>query len=324
MFPGQSPPGKEKITLAIFNHRGDDLRDMGRILEKFGFSVLHSNNLEQTVQLLENEQLNAAIVVPLTLSATTLEWHELFQRLSPQTSIPWLILPWAEAEVSQVNDLLHGKKALADWLRAPFAPLEVEARIRNLLRFQELWAASMAKSDRLAAQLIVDHKTGLFNDRHFRTRLSQEFSRTQRHLNPMTLLLLDIDNFKQINDLTTYEFGDTVLRSIAEIIRHSIRTIDIPARIGGDEYAVLMPDTNLEDGVSVATRILSSAENLIINDQNYRSQVQLSIGASSYSGQELTASTQLFLEANEALKAAKSAGKNRVFFYNRRQSFPAE
>ena len=268
------------------------------------------------MEILDDKDLAAAVVAPLTLSPETMEWEQLLSRLSPAREIPWLLLPWEDVEARQLTELLHHEMALADWVKIPFEAAEIEARIRNLLRYHDLIKYSQSRAKRLEAQLITDHKTELSNDRHFRDRFTQEFSRSQRHHNPLTLLLLDIDDFKRINDTSSYEFGDTVLRTVAEVIRHSVRNIDIPARIGGDEYAVLMPDTNLEEGVGVANRILSTTAGLVISDQKYRTEVHLSIGTASFDGTGLKDTSQLFLQANEALKAAKAAGKNRVYFYD--------
>jgi len=268
------------------------------------------------MEILDSKDLAAAIVAPLTLSPETLEWQTLLARLSPAREVPWLLLPWEGIVSSQLADLLHQEMALVDWVKIPFEPGEIEARVRNLLRYNDLIKYSQSRAKLLETQLITDHKTELSNDRHFRDRFTQEFSRSKRHHNPLTLLLLDIDDFKRINDSSSYEFGDTVLRTVAEVIRHSVRNIDIPARIGGDEYAVLMPDTNLEEGVGVANRILATTSDLVINDQKFRTEVHLSIGTASFDGTGLTDTSQLFLQANEALKAAKGAGKNRVYFYD--------
>ncbi|NQU49466.1 MAG: diguanylate cyclase [Planctomycetes bacterium] len=316
MHPQQIPHARNAKVLAILNHRGENLRRLGDHFEQLGYQAKLSSCLEQSVDVFNDKEISSAIVAPLTLSPQTLEWETLLKLLSPHCDIPWLLLPWADAQPKQLTALLHHEMALADWVQAPFEPHEVETRVRNLLRYQELIKFSQGRAKILEAQLITDHKTELSNDRHFRDRFNQEFARSQRHHNPLTLLLLDIDDFKQINDSSSYDFGDTVLRTIAEVIRHSVRTIDIPARIGGDEYAVLMPHTSLDEGVGVANRILTSTAGLLVNDQKYRTEVHLSIGTACFDGTGLSDTSQLFLQANEALKAAKKAGKNRVYFYD--------
>jgi diguanylate cyclase (GGDEF)-like protein len=315
MHPQQPHSASKAQLLAILDHRGEDLRRLGEFFAQRGYHVKTSSCLEQSMEILDNKDLAAAVVAPLTLTPETLEWQTLLARLSPTREVPWLLLPWQDVDSSQLTELLHHEMALADWVKLPFEPGEIEARVRNLLRYHDLIKYSQSRAKLLEAQLITDHKTELSNDRHFRDRFTQEFSRSQRHNNPLTLLLLDIDDFKRINDSSSYEFGDTVLRTVAEVIRHSVRNIDIPARIGGDEYAVLMPDTSLEEGVGVANRILSTTAGLVVNDQKFQTEVHLSIGTASFNGNGLKDTSQLFLQANEALKAAKSAGKNRVYFY---------
>jgi diguanylate cyclase (GGDEF)-like protein len=323
MFPPAHDPALSHRRIALLNHRGEALQAFSAWFQDHGWQVRSSNSPTESAQLITQQQFQAVVVAPLTLSPETLEWQQLLPRLSPSQDLPWLILPWLDARPSRVGSLLQGLGALADWLPAPFLGSEAEARVLNLLRLQELLTTRQQRCEALAAQLIVDHKTELANDRHFRNRLSEEFARSQRHEAAFTVMLIDIDDFKQINDQTSYEFGDTVLRTIAEVIRQSVRNIDIPARIGGDEFAVLMPNTNLEEGVGVANRILASIDGLVVRENSTQAAVRLSIGTSTYEGRGLTEATQVFLQANEALKAAKSAGKNRVYFYDPMHGSPA-
>jgi diguanylate cyclase (GGDEF)-like protein len=323
MFPPSPDQALSHRRIALLNHRGEALEAFAAWFQDQGWQIRSTDSLDESAQLLCEKHFQAVAIAPVTLGPETLEWQKLLPLLSPHVDLPWLILPWQDARPSRVGNLLQGHGALADWLPAPFSGSEAEARVLNLLRLQELLNASRQRSEALAAQLIIDHKTELANDRHFRSRLAEEFARSQRHQAAFTVMLIDIDDFKQINDQTSYEFGDTVLRSIAEVIRQSVRNIDIPARIGGDEFAVLMPNTNLEEGVGVANRILASIDGLVVREMNTHAEVRLSIGTATYEGQGLTEATQVFLQANEALKAAKSAGKNRVYFYDPMHGRPA-
>lgn len=316
MSPHSVEPGAGSQTILLLDHRGADSSSLRAHLQERGWRVRSSRAPETSAQLLDEGGAAAAIIAPLTLSPDTAEWQHLLPRLSPQSGLPWLLLPWEDARPSRFAELVHDPATLADWLPHPYASSEAEARIQNLLRFQRLVTEQEARAAALRDQLIADHKTGLANDRHFRARLEEEFSRCERHGAPLSVLLLDIDDFKSINDQANYEFGDTVLRSVAEVIRHSVRNIDLPARIGGDEFGVLMPNTNLEEGVGVASRILSTADGLIVSDDDFRADVRVSIGTASFDGRGLADGSQLFLRANEALKAAKSSGKNRVCFFD--------
>lgn len=316
MSPHSKEPAAGAQTLLLLDHRGAELDRLRVRLQDRGWRVRFSRAPEHSASLLDESPGAAAVIAPLTLSRDTSEWRLLLPRLSPQQATPWLLLPWPDARPSRFSELALDPASLADWLPHPYEPAEAEARIHQLKRLAAQRAQQDEQRAQLLDQLIADHKTGLANDRHFRARLDEEFARSERHGAPLSLLLIDVDNFKSINDTANYEFGDTVLRSVAGAIEHSIRNIDLAARIGGDEFGVLMPNTNLEEGVGVATRILESASGLLVQEGDFTTQVQVSIGSASFDGRGLSAASQLFLRANEALKAAKSGGKNRVCFFD--------
>lgn len=316
MIPSQAESDSAARTLAILDHRGEPFEALRSRMQDRGWRILSARSPHESAKLLDEHEVHMALVAPLTLSPENVEWELLLSRLSPRSDLPWLVLPWADASPGRLAGLLHDEETIADWLSPPFAAEEAEARVAQLLRWVGWARAQKTMREQLREQLIEDHKTGLSNDRHFRSRLSEEFARTQRHRGSLGMLLIDIDNFKAINDSSSYEFGDTVLRSVAEVLRHSVRNIDLPARIGGDEFGVLMPHTNLEESVSVANRILSTSTGLIVHNDEFNAAVHLSIGAAAFDGQGLTEAKQLFLRANDALKAAKAAGKNRVCFFD--------
>jgi len=226
------------------------------------------------------------------------------------------VVPWENAAPSAVTNLLRGRHSLTDWLDHA-APLpELEARVGNLMRLHEMLVATRTINEQLEGQLVTDHKTELFNDRHFRTRLQEEFERSQRHGSPVTLVLLDLDDFKVLNDMHSYEFGDVGLRAVGETIRHCVRSIDIPARIGGDEFAIILPSTTLPETVAVANRIQHVLSVSPIGENGERTTLEASIGIATYDGRSARDPRHLFLQANEALKMAKNSGKNRLCFFD--------
>jgi len=316
MISPQAESDPAARSLAILDHRGEQLVALRSRLQDRGWRILSARSPHESASLLDEQEVHMVLVAPLTLTPESAEWELLLPRLSPRAETPWLVLPWEGAAPGRLGGLLREEETIADWLPAPFAADEAEARVAQLMRWMGWARAQHRMHQQLRDQLIEDHKTGLSNDRHFRSRLAEEFSRSQRHGGSMGVLLIDIDNFKSINDNASYEFGDTVLRSVAEVLRHSVRNIDLPARIGGDEFGVLMPHTNLEESVGVAKRILSTSAGLVVHDEEFHAEVGLSIGAAAFDGQGLTDATQLFLRANDALKSAKAAGKGKVSFFD--------
>lgn len=302
--------------LAVLDHRGEPEDELYSWLEERGWTLHRAGDLEQSLELLARDDLQAALVRPLTLLEDGLEWSRMLPLLSPLKPLPWLLLPWQEASPSAIGRLLAGRGAVADWARISDRPAETEARLRNLLRLESLLARSHAHNRELEAQLISDHKTGLTNDRHFRQRLQQEFERSHRHHVPVGLILIDVDQFKAFNDEHSYEFGDQALRAVGDALRESVRSIDIPARIGGDEFAVILPGTSMAESLAVARRIRSKVMASVLEHEHGRASLRVSQGVAGYAGQGASDSQRFFLQANEALKAAKRAGEGAVRFWD--------
>ena len=163
---------------------------------------------------------------------------------------------------------------------------------------------SLSELQRVAA---IDSVTGLFNRRHFEARLLGEVQRVQRQLQPLSLLMVDIDDFKRINDTFGHIEGDRTLRTVAELLRGGVRIFDVCARYGGEEFAILMPGASLETAAQVAERIRRRVHHRFRHDPVG---VTISIGvarlAPGETGEELVG------EADRRLGLAKRAGKNAV------------
>ncbi|MBN8505870.1 MAG: diguanylate cyclase [Burkholderiales bacterium] len=164
--------------------------------------------------------------------------------------------------------------------------------------------------EQLRQQAITDGLTGLFNRRHFVEEVQRELARGRRHGHATGLLLIDIDHFKRINDRFGHPQGDAVLRRIADCLRGAIRTEDMAARIGGEEFALLLPRTDLEAARALAERLRGSVaglDTLVPGGEP----VTVSIGVATSEGEE-RGWDPLYALADARLYAAKQAGRNRV------------
>jgi len=160
---------------------------------------------------------------------------------------------------------------------------------------------------------ITDELTGLANHRHFYHQLARELRRAQRYRRPLTLLMLDLDYFKQYNDRFGHLAGDQALRETAELLRRNSREVDIVARYGGEEFAVILPETDLERAVTQAERTRAAVANHAFRgkDSNLQGDLTVSIGVATLSA-GMRKIEELVHDADQALYRAKAQGRNRI------------
>ena len=160
-------------------------------------------------------------------------------------------------------------------------------------------------------QAITDDLTGLANRRRFRESLGLEVSRAERFGGSLALVLADLDDFKRVNDLYGHQVGDDVLRRFADLMRESVREFDLAVRYGGEEFAVLVPETDPEGGAHLAERLAEALRGTRFTSRIGESfSVTASFGVAAFP--EAGSAEQLMLAADRALYRAKKEGKNRV------------
>jgi diguanylate cyclase (GGDEF)-like protein len=216
-------------------------------------------------------------------------------------------------EIKAGSDVL-GIIAVADRLdhqpftRADLALLESLSAPAALALERE---AMRARGDEFARAAAVDPVSGLFNRRHFQTRLEEELQRAQRGDTTIALLMIDLDNFKTINDTYGHTAGDATLRAVASIIRRSVRHFDVCTRYGGEEFAVVMPESGSATAMSVAERILARIAAWAPAEPHLAGlKVTASIGFAL--SEPSHTMDDLIARADRALYEAKQRGKNQV------------
>jgi diguanylate cyclase (GGDEF)-like protein len=240
----------------------------------------------------------------------------------------------AEAAVLDLGQMAEIQAAGASALAAPLGSLEESDQVigivsvarsdrsfthgeRDLFAYLTNGAAVSVENvdlhETVQRQAVTDELTGLFNHRRFQEVVAAEVERARRYGQEMGLIMLDIDNFKQVNDTYGHIQGDTVLREVARVLRHSSREIDEPARYGGEEMAVALPQTDLEGAYRFAERVRRRIEALELPlAGGGRLRVTASFGVASLATAASADKDALVAAADGALYEAKRAGKNQT------------
>ena len=193
-----------------------------------------------------------------------------------------------------------------------FAETVVNAAVAAIKRAQAL-ETTRADNRRLEALATTDPLTRLLNRRALLERLSREVDRAKRYESMLTLLLLDIDHFKRINDERGHLVGDGVLRQIGALVEASVRTVDIAARYGGEEFVLILPETSQDGGIIFAERLRESIERYPFDASGEEPlHLTASIGVATFPSPRVESTEDLFARADEALYRAKSSGRNQV------------
>lgn len=230
-----------------------------------------------------------------------------------------------------------------DFLRKPVDPVELRARVRSSLRLKEETENRKARerelldmagrlrqaNNRLKELAIRDELTGIYNRRHFMEVAARELSRATRYERPIAMLFLDADHFKDINDTYGHFVGDRALCTLAEACQKQLRDVDIFGRIGGEEFALLLPETPEEEALAVAERLRQSideatfaldevsAKDTILDDEadtaprTYHIRLTISIGVAVTEASPISLE-EFMLRADRALYRAKELGRNKV------------
>ncbi len=195
---------------------------------------------------------------------------------------------------------------------APLSPKELDLLTKVSTQL-ELVIDRILLNEETKAMATIDPLTGLNNRYVFKKELAKEINRSRRFGLPFSLLMADLDHFKKVNDTYGHLAGDETLRKIAVLISKSIRNIDIACRYGGEEFALLLPSTNLTEASVIAERLRQSVEQLKIEFKNSIIQITVSIGVADYQGES---AVRFFERADQAAYQSKVEGRNKVSVSN--------
>lgn len=255
------------------------------------------------VGLEEARKLNPALIL-LDLDMPVMDGYEVLRALKDDQAtqnIPVIILSGLQNSQDKVTAFDLGA---ADYITKPFDIAEVKVRVRSALRMQRL-------IQMLSQRAQIDGLSGLWNRRYFDSRWSEEVSRSQRHSRPLSVAILDLDNFKSINDSFGHPAGDAAIQATAKMIMAEIRQSDVACRYGGEEFVLVLTDTGPVDATVLCERIRSSIEESSWPMHPDR-KITISIGVAG-SNAACDATPDAWLHAaDQNLYTAKRSGRNRT------------
>ena len=192
---------------------------------------------------------------------------------------------------------------------------QIQRHLLEVYLYQASESASKAMlHEEIKMMAFTDGLTGLYNHRRFQERLQEELKRASRYKEPLSLILLDIDHFKKVNDTYGHPAGDAVLKRIAELISRTVREIDFPARYGGEEFALIILKSNSKEAKKIAERLRKKVEQTTVKTDTADISVTLSLGIASYP-EDAKTREELIDRADQALYRAKQSGRNRTVLY---------
>jgi two-component system cell cycle response regulator len=240
-----------------------------------------------------------------------LDGLDICRRLREEVDAPYVYVLLLTAKDSKADLIKAFEAGADDYIKKPFDPDELRARLRAATRILELQAALLKAQDDLRILATRDSLTGLFNRRAILDMLERELARAQRENASVSVLVADVDYFKQVNDLHGHAAGDAVLRQIAERMLSSVRAYDAVGRYGGEEVLLVLPHCDDGDALRTAerTRVAIAAEPC--RALNEELTVRVSIGVASSRTVGTFDAKSLIRAADAALYRAKNTGRDR-------------
>ena len=298
-----------KHRILIVDDDASSVRLVAETLEGLGFAIDTAADGVQALEKVRQSTPDLLILDVMMPRMNGLEVCRIVKSMSTDSFVP-IILVTVQGDVD--SKIMGLKLGADDYLAKPFNPLELRARVLSMLRIKALQDKINSKRRDLEALSVTDDLTGLFNHRALQQRLKDEFSRAQRYNDPLSVLMLDIDQFKEVNDRYGHLFGDRVLTDVAAILQKSMREIDVCARYGGDEFMVVLPQTHFSGSLTVADRIWRGVGAQEFQDGKVSAHLTISIGISFFPNKNVSSVEQLVRFADEALYQAKREGRNRI------------
>ena len=301
-------PSCNDISILIVDDNPQIGTTLNDILSEEGYSIVRAETVTGAKRKL-SEKFHNIVLADLKLEdGSGLDILKAVKAPHPDTFV--IILTAFASMDTAIMALNEGAFA---YLQKPLNPVELKLTIQKALQMQSLTVQNRHLLKQLQELSLVDPHTGLYNYRYLKHRLDKELSRSKRHAVPISVIMMDIDYFKSINDVYGHQYGDFILNSFGQFLLKFTRGSDVVVRYGGEEFVFLLLDTNKEGALFFAHRLLEKINEHIFDDKGNKINLKISMGLASFPEDHLTDTGDGLIDvADRALSRAKEEGGNKI------------
>ncbi|EOC99265.1 Response regulator receiver modulated diguanylate cyclase [Caldisalinibacter kiritimatiensis] len=309
-IPDKQEEHQEIIRILIVE---DDPVDQERLKtflsEQEKYEVIIKGNGREALECLKNNKFD---LIVLDFFLPEMDGIEIYKHFKKQQEYiaPAIMIT---ANNDSRNKAESFEVGIDEYMIKPVDKLELLARVKSLLKSSQRQRSLWADYNKAIEKAVKDTMTGLYNNTYLKEYLTKEIISSQNDKGALTLIMLDLDDFKNYNDVNGHVQGDEALKKTAEIIKNSIRSSDLAARYGGEEFSVVLPSTTIEEAYYIANRIRKNTADYNFTGQEKTKKGNLTISAGVAELKEDDSLYDFLERADKALYEAKRRGKNNVF-----------
>jgi diguanylate cyclase (GGDEF)-like protein len=304
---------RDPQQILIVDDEALNLDMLGRRLVTRGYNVATASSAAQALEMMRNRPPSLVLLDVNMPGMSGLQMLDVLKGDEDLKGVPVILV----SALSDTENIVRGlQRGASDYVTKPINLPVLLARLETQLKMASLVNQLESQKEILARLASCDDLTGVLNRRSLFETLEVDLNRSTRYRHQLSVLMMDLDHFKRVNDEHGHAAGDEVLRQFAERISHSLRNTDALFRYGGEEFCVVLPETNGRHALHVAENIRHLIESRPFELDTTALHCTVSIGLATFTPPEPINATQLLERADEALYDAKNGGRNRVCTYD--------
>jgi len=285
-----------------------------RVLRENGYRAEPASDGQEAVELVARGGVDLVLLDVMMPRLNGVDACRIIKAMSTEVFVPVVLVTVKSDTASRVEGLKIGAD---DYVVKPFENRELLARLESMLRIKRVHDHLVSVRQKLERLSVYDELTGVYNYRYLHTRLTEEFKRAERYHEPLACAVVDVDHLQRVNEAGGEQFGDIIIKGVADIIRKCVREVDVVARYGGEEFLVMLPSTHLAGSIAVAERIRKDVRTrTFVSDRDGSpARVAVTIGVALFPSPDVKTKSALLRAADSALSFAKREGGDRICVY---------